>query len=89
MKGRNMYNDRGLWRSEAGFGEGTDAHEARQSGVNLTRGCVASFVIGMPDCVLGSAVCGYAIRDTVRNSELDPVQGTHVVTQENAVAVVD
>ena len=39
--------------------------------------------------VPGGTVCGHAVGDTVGNGELEPIHGLHVVTQENAVAIVD
>ena len=48
-----------------------------------------SLVVSMPHSVLGSTVRGHAIRDTVRDYELDPVYGVHIATQEDAVAIID
>jgi len=43
----------------------------------------------MPDGVPGGTVGGYAVWHTIRDGEFDPVQGTHVATEEDAVGVID
>ena len=43
----------------------------------------------MPDGVPGGTVRGYAVWHKIGDGEFNPVEGTHVVMEENAVGVID
>ena len=49
----------------------------------------ATPVIAVPHGVPGRAERRHTIRDAIGNAQFDPIEGPHIVAQENAVAIID